>query len=299
MIFESDREALLTRLRQHLTAPLAAKIERLVRPVAAMQPTADTSRLSRLGGQPLVGLGFEWPHRPAPPVKRGLFGWGKRTPTADPIPLTFLAQIALAEIPPLVLTDLGLPGAGVLLFFYDALAQEAWGFDPADKPHWRVLLVESPTHEAPWPERLGDQGRLPAVSLSSTLGWMSPHEHFVAPAEKAISPSEMLAYGELAELVEDLPPQTRFGGWPTPIQNDIQAPAQLVSNGIYCGGPDGYRKGAHLIPGAHVWRLLLELGSMDEAEMMWGDCGALYFQMRDEDIRNRRWDQAWMELQCS
>jgi uncharacterized protein YwqG len=33
--------------------------------------------------------------------------------------------------------------------------------------------------------------------------------------------------------------------------------------------------------------------------MMWGDAGCLYYWIRAEDLRARRFDRAWMILQCS
>jgi uncharacterized protein YwqG len=32
--------------------------------------------------------------------------------------------------------------------------------------------------------------------------------------------------------------------------------------------------------------------------MMWGDVGRIYFWLTDEDLRARRWEEAWLVLQC-
>ena len=86
-----------------------------------------------------------------------------------------------------------------------------------------------------------------------------------------------------------------------PVQNDMQLECELVSGGLYCGNPSGYEdpRAASLAAGAADWRLLLQIDTDDDANMMWGDCGMLYWWMRDDDIRNGRWDRAHLILQCS
>jgi len=37
----------------------------------------------------------------------------------------------------------------------------------------------------------------------------------------------------------------------------------------------------------------------DDAGMMWGDCGRLYFWIRKADLAEGRFDKCWMILQCS
>ncbi len=42
----------------------------------------------------------------------------------------------------------------------------------------------------------------------------------------------------------------------------------------------------------------LQVDSDDTAEMMWGEVGVLCFYLREGDLRERRWDRAWMIFQC-
>jgi uncharacterized protein YwqG len=51
--------------------------------------------------------------------------------------------------------------------------------------------------------------------------------------------------------------------------------------------------------GAADWRLLLQVDSEEHAGMVWGDAGRLYYWMRTQDLVARRFDQAWLVLQCS
>jgi uncharacterized protein YwqG len=76
---------------------------------------------------------------------------------------------------------------------------------------------------------------------------------------------------------------------------------QLVSNGLYCGDESGYNdaRAKLLEENRSDWVLLLQIDSDDFCEMMWGDCGMLYFWIRKEDLAARNFDDVWMILQCS
>src|SRR5204863_9110088 len=47
------------------------------------------------------------------------------------------------------------------------------------------------------------------------------------------------------------------------------------------------------------WKLLLQLDTDDDAGMMWGDVGRLYFWIRKDDLQKWAFDKVWMILQCS
>lgn len=66
------------------------------------------------------------------------------------------------------------------------------------------------------------------------------------------------------------------------------------------GTPEKAREARErLSPGpASEWRLLWQLDTDDEAGFMWGDAGRLYLLARDEDLKARRFDRAWLVLQC-
>ena len=80
----------------------------------------------------------------------------------------------------------------------------------------------------------------------------------------------------------------------------MQLEAQLVTNGLYCGSPTGREdpRRKTLEPGADDWVLLLQFDSEDTIDVMWGDCGMLYYWIRNDDLANGRFDNVWMTLQC-
>jgi uncharacterized protein YwqG len=69
---------------------------------------------------------------------------------------------------------------------------------------------------------------------------------------------------------------------------------------IHCGDPKVYAdpRAKELEKNAHEWWLLLQVDSDDRASMMWADLGRVYFWIREEDLRERRFERAWAILQC-
>ena len=246
--------------------------------------------VSRIGGRPDLPPGFDWPQNK-----------GRR--------LDFLVQIDLAAASTHDRTGL-LPTSGRLAFFYD-IDEQPWGFDPQDKAAFAVYYfgpdvvlepVDGPKSEYA-PAEL-------ALAFSSGLTLPHPgsiaHDRFVAACKP--TKKEVRRYPDAAEGIEadlhgvDINAQHRLLGHASNIQEtDMQAEAQLVSHGIYCGDSrcrDDPRV-EQLEADAEAWVLLLQISSDEDADMMWGDCGRLYFWIRQEDLRRCVFDNVWMLLQCS
>ena len=117
--------------------------------------------------------------------------------------------------------------------------------------------------------------------------------------EMGFSDAEMVAYVDMLERMQEGPCHQLFG-YPAQIQGSMQLECQLVSNGLYCGDENGYNdpRRFELEKGVEDWVLLLQLGSDEIAEMMWGDCGRLYFWIRKQDLMKRKFEKTWMILQC-
>jgi len=250
------------------------------------RPSRQVTTRSRLGGRPLLPPSFAWP---------------RSTERA----LDFLLQIDLAEVAPLD-PAMALPPSGLLTFFYD-LVNQPWGFDPNQLDGFRVVLIsDQPVVTADVPD---SEVAVPEQALTFSAAVTLPHfgSRAYDRLEQAcrLSQDEGDRYADFVDAYEaQYSPEGsgahRLLGHSANVQGDMQLEAQLVSNGLYCGDPSGYEdpRARALEAGADDWTLLLQLDSDDGAEVMWGDGGKLYYWIRREDLSVRRFERAWMALQC-
>lgn len=238
--------------------------------------------MSKLGGQPELSASYPWP-------------------TWNGASQAFLAQIDLAEA-----RDAGgpdwLPERGSLFFFYDT-EQSTWGFDPKDYGSWTVLYDPEgfATSSRSAPEELPDHAYYAErpIGLQAAVSLPAPERLGLPTFDLADEDFDAL-WDARNKHHDDAAHQ--IGGHADPIQGaSMDLECQLASNGVYCGGPEGYASEAAktLAPGAVDWRLLLQLDSDDKADMMWGDVGRLYFWIREADARAGDFSKVWMVLQCS
>jgi uncharacterized protein YwqG len=87
-------------------------------------------------------------------------------------------------------------------------------------------------------------------------------------------------------------------GHPDQIQNDMQSECPLVTNSIYGDAANRHPRRKELQKEAKEWRLLLQIDFDDDAGMMWGDVGRIYFWIKADDLANKRFDKVWVMLQC-
>ena len=253
---------------------------------------------SRLGGLPDLPADFAWPQWSPSKRLTDLNG------TPSPAMLSFIAQINLSELPQLIT---GLPSAGWLYFFFDAVNQP-WGFDPADRLGWRVLFYDGDAERlAPRqpPLELPSEGVFRASRITFEVECVLPNEAGSALGGRTPGGDTSLsdAYFDLLDGMTGGTgaAQHRLLGEPRTIQNPMELECQLASHGLYCGGSSGYLdpRVESLRAGAADWSLLLQIDSEDEnTDWMWGDCGRIYYWIRRSDLRDRKFDAAWLCLQC-
>jgi uncharacterized protein YwqG len=220
-------------------------------------------------------------------------------PIGNATPLTFLAQLDLAEVRQAGGPD-WLPADGTLLFFYD-VAREPWGFDPAERDGWRVIYRPR-DEQSPGAVPGGDpafvEKRL-GMKADVSLPDANPDRFDISL--DGLTDAEFDGLYDVQEELYDGLPAHQVGGFASPIQGDtMELEAQLASNGIYCGNASGYEdpRAKLLAAGAKEWLLLLQLDSDDDTGMMWGDAGRLYFWIREEDARRADFSKVWLVLQC-
>jgi uncharacterized protein YwqG len=256
----------------------------LVRESARLVPAASkaSSGTTRLGGQPDLPAAAAWPRHQGEP-------------------LSFLLQVDLADVGPL-LPEGHLPDSGLLSFFYDAVTQEAWGFDPDDRGSWSVLHTPAGAGWEPraFPDDLPEEGRFRPVPLAATPETTFPPWESHDVSDLAMGDADYASVlGEGDDDEEE--PHHRVLGHPDPIQGDMQTQCQLASNGVFCGEAAGYRgsRSKALQRDAGRWRLLAQVDSSeDETGMTFGDEGRVYFWITEDDLRAQRWEGVWTVVQC-
>lgn len=303
----------------------AMRLANLARPCVWLQTkTAESTAPlghTRLGGLPDLPTGVSWPMRPAYPdaAQRGQYPRASERPHAGRLqtafPLNFLAQINFAQIWAAGPVDEDIPRTGLLSIFYD-ITDKPWGLVPADVLALQLCFQECMTDELqrlPLPEALqalpahwhlgalecAPQSVLTPLPVASAE-WKAQAASF--PREQQDAYAQWL--NDEADCNASVDGQDwrchHVGGWPSPIQGDMQTQCALVVAGLDSGQGEHWCDPATqpLRDTATDWLLLLQIGTDEQAGFNWGDEGQLYLWIRREDLRARRFDQVRLVLQC-
>jgi uncharacterized protein YwqG len=244
---------------------------------------------SKLGGRPDVPAGFVWPRHHG-------------------VPLAFVAQIDLATVTAFDPERL-LPEAGLLSFFIHP-NEYGGAEDPDERTDWRLMHLESdaplvrqerPDDDLPDDDWWEGKTRYAATPLLPgpvySLPPLDSAEGKDIQLDDSSQDAELWLYLELRW--ED-PPAHKLLGYPRQSQGDIQLWCQVESHGLDWrtdGAPNPEVAEVGLEAGR--WRLLLQVDSDRHAGMSWCGDDTLYYMIREEDLRARRWDQTWVVIECS
>ena len=253
---------------------------------------------TRFGGKPDVPPDFVWP----------TYEGESYDHVVKNRPLTFLAQFNCEELAQFDKEHL-LPDHGLLSFFYETDTQ-CWGYDPKDTGCARVYWFEdmSALSAANFPADMEEDFKFPMVKIKVDSKYSYPSwEDFseVFPDEKdddAFNDAWEVMTGEDPEDPDD---RSQLLGWPDIIQNNMTLQCELISRGYYLGGSwekiPLEERSALRTPSVRVWQLLFQLDTVENGdfELMFGDCGRIYFYIRREDLAQRRFDRVWLIQQCS
>lgn len=257
-----------------LINPLATKAIQVIK--------VDAPLLSHFGGSPNLPPEIFWPERS-----------GQK--------LGFLARLSLPELHQALRVD-WLPSSGALLFFYD-MEKQPWGYDPKDRGGAVVLHVPDLPHAVSSAGRTEDSiaTTLPHrnVAFRSIDSYPSSEHDSVRVLQ--LSETEYDLLGDLADNNFQSAPKHQVSGFPAAVQGDyMDLECQLASNGLYCGDASGYHdsRAQALKPGAANWRLLFQMDSDDDLDLMWGDCGTIYYWIEEQAARQGDFRNAWLILQC-
>ncbi len=214
---------------------------------------------SKYGGCPDVPEGFVWPTDDA----------GR--------PLSLLLQFDCSELSKLDIES-PLPKTGHLYFFYE-LSKMNW---EGTENSVRVIFYDKdagPLHHCDFPDNLEAEYRLKESSLHLEVSDSYPRYEDLVQIDSEIRYKYLDEY-EIA--------MQRLGYLPATMQ------------GVLLGYDDPAQDSILTDPQKDV--LLLQFNSVetnDENELMFYDCGALYFVISREDLLARRFDKVRFELQSS
>jgi uncharacterized protein YwqG len=259
-------------------AHYAAQLERLLRPAICLRTVPEQESVPvgacKIGGVPDMPPEFEWPRR-------------------DDTPLSFLAQINLSEVKPYDLENL-LHDSG-MLYFFCATDEVPWGY-PEEREAWRVYYYDGDIRRivstAP-PRDLPREAQFPEIALEPELIYTLPDAteelEFIAPEfYQQLTEAECDAYRALRSALEPYPCHWMLG-----YHSEIQSPANIEAVQQMYGL--SYEQASAR---AQEMVLLLQFDSDEDADMMWGDAGILYFWIHQDDLAARRFENTWLILQC-
>jgi len=303
------REKIALAMMKKLMEKTLPALRRSAIKIETSEELSDKPGASRLGGIPDVPADFQWPYFTTDTYDDD---------TVKPRPLTFLAQFNCEELTALD-PEHPLPKKGVLSFFYE-LGSQRWGFSPEDAGCARVYWFEDAgsLRPAEYPEDLEEEYRLSARGVKFSEEISYPGCEDVMEMQSRHIPELYDIYEETAEKlgIDMDDPYSKLLGWPDIIQNSMAEQCELVSQGYYMGGsnpPEGlscppeprtaeeqtqYRLAGR--QALQTWRLLFQMSEdiADELDLMFGDCGSIYFYIREEDLQARNFDRVWLILQC-
>lgn len=247
---------------------------------------------SKFGGKPDVPKDFEWFYY----CGQDYNGETKNRP------LSFLAQINCEEVSQYDQDSL-LPSKGILYFFYE-LSTMTWGFSPEDKGSAKVYYFNGDVSQlirTNFPHDMEDENKLPEIQLSfSKKDDLPCYEEF----SKQYDYNDWEHYDEVRSMngyeVEET--ISKLLGYADVIQGDMLLECELVTNGVYCGNtpnitPEERKK---FEENRNQWQLLFQLDTVttDDFELMFGDCGRIYYYIKKEDLKKCNFDDCWLILQC-
>jgi uncharacterized protein YwqG len=278
-----ERLGIVTALaRKHLPIDATEDFLALLRPALRLVRAGQgESAVAQLGGLPTLPVN-SWPV------------WEGHGPLGHV--LSFDCAPIAAMLP-----ELGLPADGRLAFFYfddryDDAESTVGSWDPTSRPGFRVLHLhpELSTRAnitdaaTPVPPGLTP---FPVVALAAvrTVTWPS-HETPMAqavwtrhgltgPRPGVAAPPVEALYDDLWKLPCGGYGTHQIGGHPCPQQGPVEMEAEQLRRGLV-GEPFDW-KNPSVQSAASGWQLLLQVASEDDADMMWGDVGQLYYLVQD------------------
>lgn len=286
-----ERLGIVTALALEYLPPEAAQgFVALLRPALRLEHAGDGHpKIAQLGGLPTLPV-HSWPV------------WEGHGPLGHV--LSFDCGPVAAMLP-----ELGLPTSGHLAFFYfdgayDDFESTVGAWDPSSRPGFRVMHRQHQANATGPASPPPDLPVFPQITLSAvgTVTWPS---HEAPIAESVWEKSGLVGrrpgvpasavqglYDALWELPGGGYDTHQIGGHACPQQGPVELEVEQLRRGLlgepFDWGDPGVRSAAS------TWSLLLQVASDEEADMMWGDVGQLYYLIRRHELP----EEALFTWQC-
>jgi len=226
-------------------------------------------------------------------------------------PLSFIAQVNCEEIRKYDKDNL-LPEKGMLYFFYELMTME-WGFSPEDKGCAKVFYYDGDLSElkpSEFPEELEEECIIPEIAVEFQSFRDIPDycetqllDDFEIPDDDDEFDEFIDEYSDRRFEEFDNDERIKLLGYADTIQNIMQYECEYVSRGYEMGEglPEiSESEKADIQKHLHDWILLFQMDTIekDDYELMFGDCGRIYFWIRKEDLEKRNFSNVHLVLQC-
>ncbi len=277
---------LQTLIDQHHLTPYSEALMQDIKPAIGLARTrmdddAIPIGVSKFGGAPDLPADVVWPE------------W-------DGKPLTFMAQINLAELDLRPFNGL-LPSTGILLFFYEATSQP-WTDTPLQGAARVIYSLSSstPLHRRQHPVMEIDKWHtikaLPAARITPKPIWTCRYYDY--PDKPLYLPEGNFKdyMNFYTSVYSSFQPKHMMLGHAYPQQVDVRGDAEFLLWRF--NNPSTDIDFDALKPGMGQWVTLLQIDTDDDLGVMWGDVGLIYYMIREQDLRALKFDQHWLVLQC-
>ncbi|GAA2784889.1 YwqG family protein [Crossiella cryophila] len=275
------RTALTKLAVERLGEDLGTRLVEASRPSIQLLHDESGPGRSRLGGDPVLPPGTQWP------VVQGN-------------PLSLLAVLDLAEVAEFAQVD-WLPKAGLLNFFADS--EGGWAYTPDAADGFRVVHVpeggepvQAPAGANVFPAR--------PVRFAHRLTLPSTEDEVLELTEDDSRRLWKLSahWSRQSARLGRWPataPNHQINGWPDLIQGPVWLEAHYDSQGMEWASEPKRQAEHERLAREQNWQLLLQLDSDDAMDWMWGDAGTLYYTLPEQAGHAGELDRAWLIMQCS
>lgn len=93
---------------------------------------------------------------------------------------------------------------------------------------------------------------------------------------------------------------TKILGYADLCQGSMLLQCEMIRNNIDCNDFEYLKYQDEYIDAVGDWILLFQVDTISDSdfELMFGDCGRLYFYIRKEDLKEKKFENGWFVSQC-